>query len=199
MERDDTSGLELRKCTSCGQEKPATTEYFYKKSNGGLNAWCIECFKAKHKVTYNLNKEAYKARARKDHETNRERNKKRMNEWRAANIDKVLEKKKEYYKNNKEMVLEGVKRWRENNPDKVKSAKLKRAYGITLEEYNVLLEKHDNRCYACGRTDSLVVDHCHTTGVIRGILCNNCNSALGFVNDEIETLNRMIDYLERHK
>ena len=54
-------------------------------------------------------------------------------------------------------------------------------------------------CTACGkectRTGELHVDHCHATGEVRGMLCFNCNAALGHVNDSIERLKMLIDYL----
>lgn len=57
---------------------------------------------------------------------------------------------------------------------------LKEKYGITLAEYETLQEKSDGRCAICRREKKLYIDHCHATGKVRGLLCNGCNSKLGW-------------------
>lgn len=78
--------------------------------------------------------------------------------------------------------------------------RLKKKYGITLKEYNVLWDSQKNLCAICGSprtTERLFcVDHCHTTGKVRGILCIKCNSALGKFNDDVGLLNKAILYLQ---
>ena len=75
----------------------------------------------------------------------------------------------------------------------------KRKYGIAAAEYNDLLLKQNGRCAICKRLPytkkGLVVDHCHQTGVIRGILCSRCNSALGMLDDDPALLERALEYL----
>lgn len=82
----------------------------------------------------------------------------------------------------------------------------KKRYGITLLEYNTLLTNQDYKCAICkmsetnlkhGRNTYFAVDHCHTTGKVRGLLCYKCNSVLGFVNDSTECLANAIKYLEK--
>lgn len=77
---------------------------------------------------------------------------------------------------------------------------LVRNYGITQTEYDKLLKSQGNCCALCGvhDEDSSVkfhVDHCHTTGKVRGILCQTCNQALGLFRDDVSVLKRAIDYL----
>jgi len=48
-------------------------------------------------------------------------------------------------------------------------------------------------------SNNLLVDHCHVTGKYRGLLCNRCNTSLGFVNDDIELLEKMVNYLKEYK
>lgn len=89
----------------------------------------------------------------------------------------------------------------------ISSRYLEREYGITIDEYNKLLEKQNYRCAICGGEgflmDSsrhkikLVVDHDHNTGVVRGLLCHNCNRALGLFHDNEKDLLSAIDYLKR--
>lgn len=76
-------------------------------------------------------------------------------------------------------------------------------YGISLEEYNDLLEKQGGKCAICGITReecndkrALPVDHDHETGHVRGILCHSCNRAIGLLKDSPENLRKAADYLE---
>ena len=79
---------------------------------------------------------------------------------------------------------------------------LKRTYGITLEDYNKLLEEQGGVCKICGLKDQpgkfrLAVDHDHKTGAVRGILCNGCNGGLGLFKDSPTLLRRALDYLSQ--
>ena len=82
---------------------------------------------------------------------------------------------------------------------------LQKTYGISLDEYNRMLEKQEHRCQICGSegfsmhkngTMLLVVDHDHTTGHVRGLLCHNCNRALGLLQDNIQVIQKALEYLE---
>ena len=76
-------------------------------------------------------------------------------------------------------------------------------YGITPEDYNRMLEEQEGKCAICQSTDSehpitelLVVDHCHLTGKVRGLLCNTCNRGIGFMREETDRLLNAAVYLE---
>lgn len=75
-------------------------------------------------------------------------------------------------------------------------------YGITSEEYDRILEYQGGVCYICRRAKGnakrrLSVDHCHSTGVVRGCLCSPCNkNVLGHLRDDTAALQRAIDYLD---
>ena len=81
-------------------------------------------------------------------------------------------------------------------------------YGLTLAVYNTLLEKQGNRCPICerlaascalpgpGKHYGLVVDHCHKTNIVRGLLCHRCNTLLGTAKDRPDILKRALLYLE---
>lgn len=87
------------------------------------------------------------------------------------------------------------------------SAYYKRNYGLNLDQVNELYEAADHKCGLCksegflmgtnGHTQTLVVDHCHTTGVVRGILCHNCNRALGLMQDSPDILRLAAAWVER--
>lgn len=93
----------------------------------------------------------------------------------------------------------------ENHPEKKeyrrqinRKCQYKKKYGITPEEYDKILLIQREVCAICkkkGRRE-LCVDHCHTTGKIRGLLCDGCNRGLGFLNDDIKLLKSAIIYLQ---
>lgn len=60
-----------------------------------------------------------------------------------------------------------------------------------------LLFQNKKRCAICKRTNKLHVDHCHSSGNLRGVLCQKCNMALGLLNDDVELLAKAIDYLNK--
>jgi hypothetical protein len=89
-----------------------------------------------------------------------------------------------------------------------KNSKLKRAYGITLKQYNELLSSQDYKCAICytesnrkyrGKIKAFAVDHCHTTGKIRGLLCNDCNTGIGLLKDNVIFLESAINYLNKSR
>lgn len=101
---------------------------------------------------------------------------------------------------------EWKKRRREIEPDYEHGVSISKQYGISKAEYQTILSKQNGACAICksGETSicnrsnkirRLTVDHCHTTGKIRGILCSRCNRALGFFKDDIENLHSAIKYL----
>ena len=86
------------------------------------------------------------------------------------------------------------------DPIKRKDSNLKRNFGISLDDYKNMFERQDGCCAICGKHSdecprSLDVDHSHTTGHIRGLLCNCCNQALGLFKDDVEILKNAIQYL----
>lgn len=98
-------------------------------------------------------------------------------------------------------------------PDQISSYgrawNLKKKFGISVQEYDLLLAKQGGVCAICGNKEShvyksgkpkeLSVDHCHTNGNVRGLLCVKCNRGLGYFDDDIERINRAIDYLRKSK
>ena len=90
--------------------------------------------------------------------------------------------------------------WAKENPDTVRNARFKRLYGITLEQYQKMLDKQEGCCATCGdNPDTLCVDHDHVTGKVRGLLCNKCNRALGFFQDDLDILKQAVKYLRKYK
>lgn len=78
---------------------------------------------------------------------------------------------------------------------------LKRFYGIDAEIRQDMLSNQGHGCAVCGKketTKRLDVDHCHTTGVVRGLLCNRCNTGIGQFKDDPGLLRRAASYLEEN-
>lgn len=94
---------------------------------------------------------------------------------------------------------------RRNNypsPEERRQRKLKDKYGLTVERYDQLMAEQDGACAICGvagpeaaRWGKLVVDHDHETGEVRGLLCSNCNCAIGLLGDSPELLTKAAGYL----
>ena len=77
--------------------------------------------------------------------------------------------------------------------------RLKYYYNLSVEEYNNMLASQDSLCSICKTQTKLVVDHCHTTGKVRGLLCNRCNMGLGHFKDTVALLKHAEEYLKKYE
>jgi hypothetical protein len=74
---------------------------------------------------------------------------------------------------------------------------LKKVYGISLADYEAMFERQGGACAICKRTGvTLCVDHCHLTGQVRGLLCTQCNCAIGLCRDDPALLRAAAEYLQ---
>lgn len=127
----------------------------------------------------------------------------KQKEWREKNTEKRKEAKTAWDKTNKEARKQYDKDFKTKNPLYFIDKHLRNTYGITLDEYNALLVVQNNKCAGCGidskdaPRQKLYVDHCHNTEKVRGLLCQHCNTALGMVKDNMETLSSLISYLKQ--
>ena len=162
----------MKTCTKCGIEKDVNHFSKCKSAKDGLQSYCKVCVK----------------------EIN--------NKWREANPEKAKEGAKKWYEANQEKHKENSKKWKEANPKKTKENHLKRNFGITLEQYNEIFWKQKGSCAICGKhqnelNQTLAVDHDHATGKIRGLLCSNCNRAIGLLKDSPAISQEVNRYLNR--
>lgn len=75
-----------------------------------------------------------------------------------------------------------------------------KTYGITSKDRDLMVSAQGGKCAICNnKTKYMHVDHCHTTGTIREILCANCNKGIGHFQEDIEIMKSAIDYLVKHK
>ena len=89
-----------------------------------------------------------------------------------------------------------------------RSSKLKDKYGITLDDYDRMFAAQNGVCAVCNKPESrtysgvpmrLCVDHNHTTGEVRDLLCTKCNFAIGLANEDPDILDKLSTYIKRHK
>lgn len=125
----------------------------------------------------------------------------------ALKGDKKREWQMEYNRKNRAKINAAQREWAKKNPEKSKlyqrKSDFKAHYGITIEQYDKMFDKQQGFCAICLRHQKLfslrlAVDHSHKTGKIRGLLCSSCNTALGLIGEENQTLQRMVAYIMIH-
>lgn len=106
---------------------------------------------------------------------------------------------KAYRAKNLERVRAQGRAWYHRNRDRARHNVLMKRHGISLEEFDRMLAEQGGGCAICGRPPNghgaLHVDHCHTTGKIRGLLCFSCNYAVGALQDEPDLFELAAEYL----
>lgn len=98
---------------------------------------------------------------------------------------------------------ECMKDYARENRRQTKNTSLSHKFGISIEEYDLLLDAQNFECAICtidmdDVQKEFAVDHDHATGKIRGLLCERCNHGLGHFKDDIVRLQAAIDYLKEH-
>ena len=92
------------------------------------------------------------------------------------------------------------RRWYAANKEHAAATARMRRYGLTVEQYEAMFAAQGFKCATCPSTEpgpkSWHVDHCHTSGRVRGILCHHCNMMLGGAKDNPDTLLRAVAYLK---
>lgn len=86
------------------------------------------------------------------------------------------------------------------SPYRKRLNRVKSSYGLSEEEYVSMMDKQKGCCGICETSlDFINVDHCHTSGNVRELLCSNCNHGLGHFKDDTEIMRKAIDYIKRHQ
>jgi hypothetical protein len=143
------------------------------------------CFKKRFLMLDADKKKQYRTKYREENrEKHRRWNKKSYLKNREKNREKNKERSHSFYINNK---------------DKFWGYNLKSSYNLSVEKYNQLFVNQNGLCAICKAPvvigKKLVVDHCHKTGKIRGLLCYNCNNGIGNFRDNVNILSSAIKYL----
>lgn len=196
--------MKTKICTECKKEKSFSE--FHKNELGkyGLMSKCKDCKNALGKKYYKTHIEQFKRTRQKYYINNKEVIDNKNKNWHKNNPEKTKLCHDNYKIKNKEKMDIYTKQYNIVNKDKIKNTKLLRIYGISFSEFNSLKLKQDNKCYICKSNNhtnfnkDLYIDHNHFTKKIRKLLCVDCNFAIGHCQENIDTLNKCILYLNKY-
>lgn len=124
-------------------------------------------------------------------------------EYKKQNADKMRATKRRWNAENKQRIQERRAERKRIKWRAILSADLKCKFGITIEDYEAMSANQNHACAICGIPASelrkrMSVDHEHETGRVRALLCNHCNTGLGFFRENTAILNKAITYLNEH-
>lgn len=163
----------VKQCRICGETKPLTEFYAMQGMRDGHRTECKVCHRALRVERYRKDPQKYIARVK---------------EWQLENAERHLENQRR-------------RRAKPETKRREREGYLRRKYGITLAEYDAMLEAQGGTCALCDSPPtegiSLHVDHDHATGEIRGLLCFLCNNALGDFDDDPARMRAAVAYLDR--
>lgn len=127
----------------------------------------------------------------------------------ARNSERLAARRRERYATDaefRERKMAGDRAYRQRYPHRMRERNLRTKYGITIADFDRLSAEQGGKCAVCdrvpaghGKSGTLHVDHCHELGVIRGLLCDSCNRAIGLLGDSPAVLAKASMYLVRHK
>jgi hypothetical protein len=117
----------------------------------------------------------------------------------SAREEKRVKTRREWQTKNREKLRDSSRRNRIKNNLQKRDYKLKYKYGISRERFDLMVIDQDNKCMICKQERKLSIDHCHTTNVVRGVLCHKCNVGIGHFQDNEVFLRSAIDYLQKTK
>lgn len=200
----------------CKHHGELTRDMIYEESmNKGLTfrLRCIQCIKM-----YELkNREKRLAYSREYEKTRRKRPddyyqkhvKPASRKWRQENADKVNEKVRADRAANPQKYRQYDADWRAANKLHAQELDIVQKHKISLDDYKLMFASQGGLCYICNQPEKrksrttgqicrLAIDHNHTTGAIRKLLCHNCNQVVGHCRESIENLQKTIDYLKEH-
>jgi hypothetical protein len=206
-----------RPCTKCEIEKPLAEFSAAPRGKYGRKASCKECDALRHSQTYapvdteeteRRRAATYEARWQGAKKTCRlcevEKDRSEFYASRSGKFGRVLKS------SCKDCDTAAVRAWYAKNSDQSNTNRrrlqLKQVYGLSVEQYAALLAAQDSVCAICrqperavhgtsGTAFGLSVDHCHDNSVVRGLLCQRCNRAIGLLGDDVELLRSAIAYL----
>jgi hypothetical protein len=121
--------------------------------------------------------------------------------------EEILEYNKQYKLRNKDKVAKHCAKYYQLHKKEIsKRSRIAtiKEHGLTLDQYDVIFNKQNGKCVICGRHQSelkltLAVDHDHISGKVRGLLCNTCNRGIGYLHDDINLLEKAIQYIKTNR
>ncbi len=121
---------------------------------------------------------------------------KRVHDWMINNPDEYKRRAKIQYLRHRERDRANAIKYRKEHPEKIRNNNLRR-YGIAQSDYEAMKESQSGKCLICQEEKKLYVDHNHITNKVRGLLCSNCNTAIGMIGENIKLAHEIIKYLEK--
>lgn len=182
----------MKKCSVCDEIKDFNEFCNKSSSSDGKANFCKTCKSKKDKIYRENNKEKIKEATKSWHTKNIERSNDYYLNWRLKNKENKKLYDQKYRTENKERKKEY------HNSEIAKDSKLKRTYGISLNEYESMLDEQNGVCYICFEKDSvkLAVDHNHKTGEVRKLLCKKCNTAIGLLREDTKIIENVLNYIK---
>lgn len=162
----------------------------------------LEQERARQRAKYQANKEYYNQKSQAWYAANKDKFKGYAAKKRIEHGERERLRDREYYAKNQAEFAEKQKK-RRNGPDRPKVLKLLRyaqhKHYLTRERYDEIYPRlAEGPCEICGRVAPMKIDHCHERNVFRGLLCDQCNRGIGYLQDDPEILRSAIAYLEKH-
>lgn len=117
--------------------------------------------------------------------------------WRQKHRDRINENRRRQYRRNSKKICEESRKNRGKYLRTFRNYYYKKYYGITLEDKEAMIKKAGGKCQICLLVKDLVIDHSHSHGQVRGLICGDCNKGLGWFRDSVSTLMSAIDYLSK--
>lgn len=104
-----------------------------------------------------------------------------------------------YYNKHKEEISKWAKEYGLKNRHRIYAYRIKKSYGITIDEYNEMLKNQDGKCAICKCVPEkkLHVDHDHKNNTVRGLLCSRCNRGVGIFFDDPNLFKKCAEYIEK--
>lgn len=162
----------MKRCNRCNETKPLTGFYANTRSKGGYLTICRTCV--------NLRQRAYEDK----------------------NREEVREKMRAYNLKNREKLILQQRAYKDKNRERLADRKREIETGFSRELFDQTLRHQKYLCAICEKDlrsvkkQTVHADHCHFTGIPRGVLCQNCNTSMGGFRDDVALLKRAIAYLE---
>lgn len=175
--------MQLKTCTKCKIEFPATLEYFYKNPSGkyGLTPRCKSCVNIDNKLSH-------EKRLKADPERIRALANARAKKSYHNDVEKSRARQREHQLSRRSDPVKGAI---------IKARKRADGAGLSPEEIQIIRDIQDNKCAICEEPNPTDLDHCHSTNKIRWLLCRHCNRGLGAFKDKPDLLRKAATLLER--
>jgi len=195
-------------CSVCRIYKQDSDFYKDNQKKDGLTYRCKLCCAVDAKKYRTDNREKVNSKTNEYKRNNADKIRISNKIYRENNIEKERKRTMKHRKENIEKYNAYANEYRASHPVEIRAYRLKKDFGMSVNEYEQMLEKQGGVCAICKQAETRIhcitkkvirfcVDHDHKTGKIRGLLCTRCNLMIGHVNDNAPLLREAADYIDR--